>query len=339
MDTPITGPISPTAPQQVNNARLLREGSRALVEATILPRQVPGFLLGEEIQARVAERLPDNQVAALVKNALFTLKLPEGARVEGNTLALRVSSLEPRLTFQLLDHLGKDAQPAEGSVSVDFSRATRYLMDLLSSARQPRPGAAETLLPDPKAPLAEREAALQHAVGKSGVFYEAHQKAWAEGRMPLERLHEEPQAKLGQALQQALESPRPREQAEPLTAGLGNLLQRQLDTLEQRSFVFNGLAWPNQTVEWQISREDVEEREGDGSMEAVPWSTRLSLQLPQLGGLTARLRVQGGQVQVLLDTERPDVARLVDEHRQRLVANMEAAGLTLTQLRVDAHEV
>jgi hypothetical protein len=184
------------------------------------------------------------------------------------------------------------------------------------------------LLADPAQPAQESETRLKATVEKSGVFYEAHQKAWANGRLSLDELKQEPQARLASAL-----PPEPTGKS-AITQEIGHLVQRQLDTLEQKQFVFTGQAWPGQLVQWQIQPEEPGEREANGQQDMRAWHTNLALSLPALGGLAARIRMVGNQIQLTFDTDNPEAAAMIEQHRQQLAGSMEAAGLALASLQV-----
>ena len=120
--------------QQINPSQLLGEGAKLLLETATLPSRLPTLLLGEQVTARVADRLDNNQLAVLIKNSLFTLNLPQGATVSGDTLQLKVASLQPALTFLLQDGSKESAEQTKGSsVQVALSPASKYLTHLLST--------------------------------------------------------------------------------------------------------------------------------------------------------------------------------------------------------------
>lgn len=302
--------------------------------------KLPAFAAGEWLHARVAERLPDGSAMVLAKNAAFHLQAPPGSgALNADPLLLRVRSTEPQLSFVQVT-LEQDPDLAK-SAPVSLSDATRYLNGLLQAAGQHGGRLSATaaalanaydsgnlgvaagnkaLLNDPSMPGDSHSDSLRQTVEKSGLFYESHQKAWVDGRMSLDDLRQEPQARLGDAANRQGE--------------MGQLVQRQLETLEQRQFVYNGLAWPGQQVQWQIQADDTQEREGDGKEEMRAWHTQLSLQLPQLGGLAARLRMVGNQVQLVFATESDEAGALIESHRLQLAGAMEAAGLSLASLLV-----
>lgn len=334
--------------------------------------KMPAFQPGEWVMAKVAERMPDGSAAVLVKNAAFTLKAPgDGQALRADPLLLRVRATEPVLSFT---QVPLSQEPAnDKSAAVSFSTASRYLTSLLTTGTQTGTSSAvaaslqaplsqdgkplaETianrlaaglaamppalraqasqaaLLPDPAQPAPAHETHLKATVEKSGVFYEAHQKAWVDGRLSLDELKQEPQARLGTASANTMpDSPA----GKPVvTPEAGHLVQRQLDTLEQRQFMYTGQAWPGQLVQWQIQPEDTGEREGNGKQEMRAWHTSLAMSLPALGGLAARLRMVGNQVQLTFDTDNPEAAALIEQYRQQLAGSMEAAGLALASLQV-----
>lgn len=388
----LANPLSPPAPttQGVSPLRLLTEGDRALLDATVLPAKLPNLVIGEQVSARIAEQLNDNQVAVLIKNALFTLTLPAGLQPKGDTLNLRVVSLKPGLSFAL-----NDAETAgegkDSSVQVDLSPASRYLTRLLSAAGQdqsddtatgagggkspasapadartqeaaralvnqgaqgaldkalagstgqagklPAAGdtqAAKSLALDAKgsqpAQVAEQ---LKQGVEKSGLFYESHLKAWDQGKLSLEHLQGEPQAKVGQLLGQ--DSP----QGRAAVPELGTLVQRQLNTLESQQVPLQGFAWPGQPMQMLIEQEKTDERNAHGDEEPGAWTTHLALELPVLGGVSARVRMVGKTVQLSFLTEESAVGDLIRKNSQRLEDGLAAAGLSLSTLSVKHEE-
>ncbi|WP_174875685.1 flagellar hook-length control protein FliK [Vogesella oryzae] len=298
-----------------------------------------GFQVGEWVHARVAERLADGSAVVLAKNAAFTLQAPPGSKaLNADPLLLRVRATDPVVSFVQVA-LDQDPEMAK-SAPVSLSDATRYLNILLQAANQPggRPSATaaalaaaydtdakvtssgKALLANPEQPGSEHSASLQQTVEKSGLFYESHQKAWIDGRLSLDELRQEPQAKLGDAAK--------------AQGAMGQLVQRQLETLEQRQFVYNGMAWPGQQVQWQIQADDTQERDASGAEEMRAWHTQLNLQLPALGGVAARLRMVGNQVQLVFATDSDAAGTLIESHRLQLAGAMEAAGLALASLQV-----
>lgn len=332
MISPLSGNASSTT--SVSGVRLLNEGGRLLLEATVLPARAPVLIIGEQVSARVAERLDNGQFAALIKNGLFTLNLPKGMQLSGDELTLRVTSLAPKLTFALVDPAA-DSTVADGSVDVSLSPASRYLTGLLDSGKN-APAQTGIRLDASRQDAAGLAETLKQGADKSGLFYESHVKAWVDGRLPLESLKDEPQARLGQGLDPAQGTPSASGKA--AQAELGNLVQRQLDTLENRQIQLQGWAWPGQPVQLTVEQEKTTERQASGSEELSVWATRLALELPVLGGLSARIRIVGGAVQVSFATEETATEQLIRDHARQLESGLGAAGLNLATLSVSHEE-
>jgi len=374
----------PLSPQTVSALRLLGDGDRALLDASVLPLKIPSLVLGEQVRAHIAELLGNDQVAVLIKNALFTLTLPPGLQLRGDTINLRVTSLRPGITFALTDNEPAADHP-DASVQVELSSASRYLMRLLSASDQgsgghagegglsakadsadnapstagPRNGSAsddsmlkqegagnavvsDKLLASSgshgvKLPAldAQHEApvlvaqALKDGVTKSGLFYESHLQSWEQGEMTLTELQQEPQAKIGLQVGQAGHGNLPE---------LGNLVQRQLTALETQQVPLQGLAWPGQPMQMVIQQEETADRQAHGASEAQVWATHLTLDLPVLGGLSARLRLVGNTVQISFTAEEPSAEALIQQNSARLESGLASAGLSLATLSVKHDE-
>jgi hypothetical protein len=382
---------NPLSPQSVSPLRLLTEGERALLDASVLPARLPNLVIGEQVSARIAEQLGNNQVAVLIKSALFTLTLPPGLQPKGDTLNLRVATLKPGLSFALTDSEAS-GEGKDSSVQVDLSPASRYLTRLLSAANQEQgddtatgaggkapmhlpevegkvsPAAGETLptgaslekaLVDGAGAghagkllsgAAEMQVAkslvldartnvpvqvaeqLKQNVEKSGLFYESHLKSWDQGNLTLDQLLHEPQAKAGLFLGQ--DSP----QGRAAVPELGSLVQRQLNALESQQVAMSGFAWPGQPMQMLIEQEKTGGRNESGGEEPSAWATHLALDLPMLGGISARVRMVGSSIQLSFLTEERSAGELIRTHSQRLEDGLAAAGLSLATLSIKNEE-
>ena len=67
---------------------------------------------------------------------------------------------------------------------------------------------------------------------------------------------------------------------------------------------------------------------------AQAWSTRLLLQLPELGTVEARLSITPAGLEARLVTPEPAVAERFDEARAQLHGKLAASGIPLVQLTV-----
>jgi len=358
------------------NARLQTE-SRLLLEASVLPARLPPLKPGEEVVAQVADRLDGQRFVAVIKDSLFTLDMPASASLKSSTLTLRVASTTP-LTFSLVAEAEQPPPPGQGLTSVTLSPASRYLTELLSASRdtplppgtQPgtKPATGNASAPlmllaagagnTPPAQLAE---ALKNLVSRSGLFYESHLKAWLEGKLPLTALRAEPQARLMPSTPAGLQkfsfptlfsepsvadtpgTLRPASETVRAAANeMGQLVQRQLDTLEQNTLTVAMQPWPGAAAALSITQQQVDEREANGQQGEAgerSWQTQLALQLPKLGGINANLTLSGGALQLRFHANDPNTVALIREHQDRLQSSLAAAGLSLSLMTVnDEHK-
>ena len=341
---PIPAATGTLAPQTVSSVRLLLEGGRALLDASVVPAKLPPLMLGEQVSAQVVDSKDNGQqLSVLIKNSLFNLIVPQGMTVSGNTLSLKVATLAPTLSFALQEQTTEAAQ--DGSVDVQLSPASKYLTGMLQTSKPSLP-AADLTLDAAKQPPADVAQTLKNNVSQSGLFYESHLKEWLDGRHNLSQVQQEPQSRLLSKLNEGLASNDSRSNTTTSSAStslsprtvapeLANLVQRQLDIVENQQLQLNGYAWPGQPMQLQIQQEHTNERTGSlGADEMGVWSTSLSLKLPALGGVAARVRLVGQNVQVSFVAEENEASGLIQQHAEQLQSGMAAAGLTLANLVV-----
>lgn len=338
---PTTAATGTLAPQTVSSVRLLLEGGRALLDASVVPAKLPPLMLGEQVSAQVVDSKDNGQqLSVLIKNSLFNLIVPQGMTVSGNNLSLKVATLAPTLSFALQEQATEAAQ--DGSVEVQLSPASKYLTGMLQTSKPGLP-ATDLSLDVAKQQPAQTAETLKNNVSQSGLFYESHLKEWLDGRHNLSQVQQEPQSRLLSKLNEDLAGHESRSNTasanslSPRTVApeLANLVQRQLDIVENQQLQLNGYAWPGQPMQLQIQQEHTNERTGSlGADEVGVWSTSLSLKLPALGGVAARVRLVGQNVQVSFVAEEDEASGLIQQHAEQLQSGMAAAGLTLANLVV-----
>ncbi len=120
-----------------------------------------------------------------------------------------------------------------------------------------------------------------------------------------------------------------RDAVHPLTAPL---VQQQLDILENRQIVWQGQVWPGQEMEWTIEEDG--HRQGGAPEEGATWSTRLHLDFPSLGGVTAHLALGAGGLKMNFSVERESSAALLQAEAATLALSMESSGLKVAGLAV-----
>jgi len=109
------------------------------------------------------------------------------------------------------------------------------------------------------------------------------------------------------------------------------LVRQQLDVLANQAFSWQGQPWPGADMQWQVEPD----RDAPGAeTQDRHWATRIALELPRLGQVEARLRLAG--TQLMLQLVAPRSAAELSQHGDDLRQGMALAGLTLSQLAVDA---
>lgn len=180
----------------VNLLNALKE--YALAQRTPLPvptteaatNAVPQLDLGQKVQGSVQAQVAPNVFKVNVAGQLIQMELPPSIR-SGDTVALQVVSLQPRLTFSMVNSANPLSTPEQlGSTA-----------RLLSSMSQQAPDKAYVRAPQsaplwaaPQAPESKQLAGLLHeALSNSGLFYESHQAQWLGGGRSTAQLMREPQ--------------------------------------------------------------------------------------------------------------------------------------------------
>jgi hypothetical protein len=215
------------------------------------------------------------------------------------------------------------------------SQTGRWLSTLLGMQNQSAPlqeglGVLRTLLQGAPDDPAQLEQMLRQGLKESGLFYEAHLSRWFSGEYPLERLLQEPQARLSpsQGGQELLDKSRSGqlqgpEGSDPRTMAI---VKEQLATLQTGQLLFHGELFPGQPMEWRIKERDGRGRRHDQEQE-TPWETSLALTLPNLGQVQASLSLHGTWLDLRITANREVTARLMDESRGALQEQLLAAGL------------
>jgi len=112
------------------------------------------------------------------------------------------------------------------------------------------------------------------------------------------------------------------------------LIRQQLTTLYGGQFVIQGEAWQGQQFKWSINKE--------GSRQEAPvsnsWETSLRLDLPQMGVISAEVRLVGTQVQIAFKTNREESRELMQKGEERLRDGLNKAGLLVTGLEIRSDE-
>jgi hypothetical protein len=324
--------------------------------------------LGKEYSATVLSRLQDGQFLVRIANTAARMPLPTGTQ-PGDRLSLTLISHQPRPTF-LLGSEGKS-----GSAPTMVSDAGRLIDHMRQLALQQ--GLPNRVLGGPpllQAPAAASSTlamqiahALRNMLDTSGLFYESHVGEWASNERSLETLMREPQARFQQQpnepamqklpiaggtagaatglpgelastasdAQQADTVLRLASQENVQTARMVNL---QLDLLEHRRAAWEGELWPGQKLLWEVSEETPENEGRPAGNSGSVWQSRIRIDLPQLGAVSAQLQLHGDHVRVQLAAASAESAELLQSRSKAFADALDAAGSTLDQLMVKQDE-
>ena len=338
-----------------------------------------GLEPGQRLRATVQNSLANGEfmVALDARNAVNTgsgqtlhMKLPAGFS-SGDVLNLIFVSREPQPTFTLTT----EASPA--GVFSRLSETGRLIDSLLRHPIFPSGSATSSsatsfhfpLLATPPADGADLARSLESALGRSGLFYESHLAQWVAGTRSLAELLLEPQARLsGQPIRFFADAKSnaaialhnnsaddtvtadatfaSEEAPDPVHPSAVALVRQQLEAFEMRHFSWQGVAWPGQTIAWEALEEapqEPEERE-EPDQPAAAWQTRLRLTLPNLGLITASLRLntcgtgEMSSVDVRLTAAESMTATALRAGVAPLANDLEAVGIKLLNMGVDLDE-
>ncbi len=300
-----------------SNSPVSPSSSTGLSDTVGSPRQ-DDFLkfdqiaIGKQLQGQIINRFKDGSAVIRIDNSLeagslLQLRLPADFKI-GDQLRLTLIANEnhqPRfsISMQMVD-LGQ----------IVISDTGQLLAKLIQQNPEPSPIASTAPLttsatPDPN----QLASQLNNAVDKSGVFYESHLKQWTEGERSVEQIRQEPQN-----THQASSS----------------LIPIQLETLENNRFVWLGEAWPGQSMQWEVIKDqDSNKQTPDESQYDSSWKTTIKLDMPNLGQISATINLQGESAQLQLHVNQADVAGLLKNNSHKLVDSLASAGIRLETLQ------
>lgn len=154
----------------------------------------------------------------------------------------------------------------------------------------------------------------------------------------------EPEAGTPGPVAASAETARAGQPAAAIHPELVGLVRQQLDMLALPVFRWSGEGWPGIPMDWEIRQERHEHEEAAGrenradGPEAAPaaWSTRMTLKLPRLGTVDARLGLAGSALQLRLDASQEGTVAVLNQAGAELSRRLGAVGLDLTELRIGA---
>lgn len=159
---------------------------------------------GQRVFAEILNALPNGTYRAVVSQREMVLALPFSAK-SGDTLELQVVHTDGKVAFATVAPRGDSVTmpAATPAATTTLSPAGQLISQLIGHrGASPEATAPPMQLASGKPILSTPPAigqaqtmapALEQALSESGVFYEAHQARWIDGRYPLASLLREPQ--------------------------------------------------------------------------------------------------------------------------------------------------
>ncbi len=159
---------------------------------------------------------------------------------------------------------------------------------------------------------------LKTAISQSGLFYESHLHEFVEGHRSLAELKQEPQNKLHYMMQ--------------------SLLPQQLHILEHQRLSWHGEVWSKQQMDWDVYIENRQNQQGaaySNEDEQAAIASDLTLHLPQLGKVTAKISLRNGSMRIEFLAEQEKALRLLKEKSPALASAIESNGQRLESLTLN----
>lgn len=281
-----------------------------------LASNAKNFVQGQLYEAKILEKISDTDFLVKVDQTLLKMSLGNAAQL-GQTLSLRYLQSQPTPTFllsqpqatvenesvtvsqtaQLINHLLKEAS-AEGA-------STRYQA---TGVVTQHPNNAQVMAQD-----------LKHAISQTGLFYESHLNEFVQGERSLSAILQEPQ--------------------NSHKTQLATLVSQQLNVLESQRLSWNGEVWQGQKMQLDVfqAQENLQnERQADGSQlsEERPMHSEMTLHLPHLGKISAKLSLANGRLNIHLQAEQTNTLQTLNRQRPKLAQAIEKNGLALDAVTV-----
>ena len=258
----------------------------------------------------------------------------------GENKALALNNNQPILNAPMLkgaDILPMLKQALSQSGMFYESHQAQWLAGKLSTA---------SLLEEPQGKLSTSnllqpdsgKANLAGAAGQTGVPVDSGREAAqaAQGR-PNVVLVQEPALTRSGVDNQAASSTQQTFQAQSagqlVSPQAQGIVQQQLSALAVQNFAWQGQIWPGQDLRWEIKDQtDRHPEEGEDLVEK--WQTGMRLKLPLLGGVDARIRLQGNQIMLTINADNAKTVELMRSESEVFRRQLSEAGLVLATIGI-----
>jgi len=123
----------------------------------------------------------------------------------------------------------------------------------------------------------------------------------------------------------------------PIHPASEGVVRQQLELLASQQFRATVDAWPGMPVDWEVTREQPRDS-GGNSAEPASWSTRLRLNLPNLGSVDAILTLGAHGLDARLVATGADTAARLIQGRGDFRSQLEARGIALLNMNVSTDD-
>jgi hypothetical protein len=280
---------------------------------------------GQEYSAQVLSKSGESTYNVKLEGQGITedlvLKMELGSvALTGQALQLRFLRDVPTPTFQLLANINNQA----GS-QASISQAAQLIGNILTYASNEgvstRFEANSIVTQTPSNPQIVAQD-LKHAVSSSGLFYESHLTDLLQGNQSLTALKQEPQ--------------------NHANTPLAGLVSQQLAALENQRMSWQGEIWPGQTMDWDVylpqKEAESQQKQTYEPAENKPIASEMTLHLPQLGKVSARVTIIDGRMRISLLAGHEKTLDTLKNQRVSLAKALEKNGQQLDRLTVAQYE-
>jgi hypothetical protein len=283
------------------------------------------FVKGQEYFAHVLSKVGDTAYNVKVesgslKGTILKMDLGTAAKA-GQLLTLRYMHDSPVPTF-LLTATPSNAAGSTTEISTAANLIGHYLKQAENDGVTSRFQATAVMTNSPSNPQVMAHD-LKNAVSNSGLFYESHLSDLVQSNQSLAAIKQEPQNQAN--------SP------------IANLMSQQLAILENQRMSWHGEVWPGQKMDWDVyqQQQNADGKQPSNQSQADqdrPITSEMTLHLPHLGKVSARISLTDGRMRVNILAEHPETLEMLTAKRLGLAEAIGKNGQQLDALTVVRHE-
>lgn len=279
------------------------------------------FVRGHDYLAKITHKLDANHVIMHVNGHHIQMTFDQNLAL-GQQLQLRFMGSNPTPSFMLLNTFQLGVNDAQTQVS----NTGQWVNQILHSDYPVHPQAKlNAISPMTQTPVTQPQRIahdIQQTVSMSGLFYESHLAEFTQGQRSINSIMLEPQNAL-------------HHQHNAITV-------QQLHLLETNKFEWQGQVWQNQIMQFSIEKlpnnVNVTNQEHHHSAEEPPvaFESRLHLDLPKLGSISASLHLVQGQLRIHLNAEDANTLAMFCQDKASLIQAFEYTSQKLSTLSIES---